>query len=307
MRNALRSVVLASLALGCSGMARAQNLSTSVRSTTCQLQIDMASTSWIIRGYDPFGANQPAGTYDLLFINQGNQECRFYPVFMTDQAAFGLRADNGAPVPYSLVDETDGYDATPLAGRTVRRVNNPPVVIPARGQQQVRYILAIDPDRLTSDGLFSQTLLMEAEEANGAIITQRQLTVGIDVLPSAVMTLAGAFTRVKGRADVDLGDLTEGLAKVPLQLNVQSTRAFRLGVESQNNGKLQLAGTQWSIPYQMLIDGRVAAANSARGYVSDNRPGRRTATLPISFVIGDTKDKRAGVYSDVVTISVAVD
>lgn len=307
MRTALPALLLACAAIGHGVPAAAQMAPAAVHNAGCQLRIDTASTNWIIRGYDPFGDTQPVGSYDLLFVNDGDGECRFYPMFGTDQNSFGLRADFGTPVPYTLIDQTDGYDATPLGGRTLRRINNPPVVVPPRGQQMVRYILTIDPDRLVGDGLFSQTLLVDAQQANGASLAQRQMTVGIDVLPSAVMSLAGAFTRVKGRADVDLGQLTEGLAEVPLRLNVQSTRAFRLAIESQNDGKLRLAGTQWSVPYQILIDGRVATANSEHGYASDNRPGRRTATLPIGFAIGDVSQKRAGVYSDVVTISVAVD
>ena len=307
MRSAVPALLLACAAAGHGSAAVAQRATAAVHNEGCQLRIDTASTNWIIRGYDPFSDSQPVGSYDLLFVNEGDGECRFFPMFGTDQSSFGLRSDFGTPVPYTLIDQTDGYDATPLGGRTLRRINNPPVVVPPRGQQMVRYILNIDPDRLVGDGLFSQTLLVEAQQANGASLAQRQMTVGIDVLPSAVMGLAGAFTRVKGRADVDLGQLTEGLAEVPLRLNVQSTRAFRLAIESQNAGKLRLAGTQWSVPYQILIDGRVATANSERGYVSDNRPGRRTATLPIGFVIGDVSQKRAGVYSDVVTISVAVD
>lgn len=307
MRNALRFLLPAFLAWGCSGTAGAQGLSTSVRSNDCQVRIDTASTNWIIRGYDPFATNQPVGSYDVLFVNEGDRDCRFFPVFQADQSPFGLRADNGAAVPYTLIDETDGYDATPLGGRTLRRVNNPPVVVPARGQRMVRYILSIDPDRIPGDGLFSQVLLLQAEQADGAVLTQRQMSIGIDVLPSAVMSLAGAFTRVKGQADVDLGELTQGLAKVPLQLNVRSTRAFRLGVESQNNGKLRLAGTEWFVPYQIVIGGRSAATNLENSYASDSRTGRRSAALPIGFLIGDATQKRAGVYSDVVTISVAVD
>jgi len=306
MRRAISSLFLSTCLLA-AGSASAQGFGPQGRSADCQLRIDSTTASWIIRGYDPYGNSQPAGTYDVLFINDGNSECRFFPAFQADQTAFGLRANNGSAVPYTLINETDGYDATPVAGRTIRRLNRPQVVVPARGQQVVRYILTIDPEGLPGDGLFSQTLLMQAEQANGAVLAQRQMSVGIDVLPSAVMTLAGAFTRVNGQADVDLGELSEGLAKVPLRLNVRSTRAFRLGIESQNNGKLRLGGTEWSIPYQILVDGKAAAANSDRAYVSSNRPGRRTDTLPLGFVIGDVAQKRAGVYSDVVTISLAVD
>lgn len=306
MRSSFRRTLLACLALCASSPAFAQALPTAVHTDQCALRIDTTTVNWIIRGYDPFSSNQPTGSFDALFINEGDQDCSFYPVFEADRSPFGLRSDLGSPVPYTLIDETDGYDATPLGGRTLRRVNHRAVTVPARSQQMVRYILNVDPDRLPGDGLFSQTLVLQAEQFSGAVLAQRQMSVGIEVQPSAVMSLAGAFTRARGQADVDLGELSEGLARVPLNLNVRSTRAFRLEVESQNNGKLRLGGTDWSIPYQILIDGRPTGA-SERAFVSDNRPGRQLATLPISFLIGDARQKRAGVYSDVVTISVALD
>ena len=305
MRHVLRLPLLTVLAAVWCGSASAQGHSGSPPGQDCQLRIESASTNWIIRGYDPFSGNEPAGSFDVLFVNDGNHDCRFYPVFQSDLSSFGLRSSDGTSVPYTLIDETDGYDATPLGGRTVRRVNNPQVVVPSRSQQSVRYILSVDSGRLPGDGLFNQTLLLQAERPNGEILAQRQMAVGIDVLPSAVMSLAGAFTRVDGRADVDLGALREGVANVPLNLNVQSTRAFELSVESQNNGKLRLAGTEWSVPYQLLIDGRIAP-NSTHAYASDSRPGRRSATLPIGFLIGDAGQKRAGTYSDVVAISISV-
>lgn len=307
MRRAISSLFLAAGFILAAGSAAAQGLNSQGRSADCQLRIDTSSVNWVIRGYDPFAANEPVGSFDVLFVNEGNQECRFYPVFQADQNPFGLRSDAGRPVPYTLIDETDGYDATPLGGRTVRRISNPPVVVPPRGQQMVRYLLNVDADRLPGDGLYSQTLLLQAETGNGAPLAQRQMTVGIDVLPSAVMSLAGAFTRVNGRADVDLGELQEGIAKVPLQLNVRSTRGFRLGVESQNSGTLRLGATDWSIPYRLIVDGRNVPLTSATGFTSDSRPGRRADSMPIAFDIGSVDQKRAGVYSDVLTISIAVD
>lgn len=307
MRTALHFCTLLCIAFGFGGTASAQALQSANRNGDCNLKIDTATTNWVIRGFDPFAATPPVASFDILFVNDGARECRFYPVFETDQALLGLRAGNGAPVTYTLVDETGNYDATPIGGRTVRRVTNPAMVVPPRGQRIGRYTVRIDTDQLNGDGLFSQTLILRAETTDGDPIAERQVVLGIDVLPSAVMSLAGSFTRVNGRADVDLGDLSEGIAQVPLRLNVQSTRAFHLGVMSQNDGRLRLGAGEWSIPYQLVIDGRPATMNSDRSYTTDSRPGNRNDSLPLQFAIGSTAQKRAGVYSDVLTISVAVD
>lgn len=307
MRRTLIVFTASCLAVGIAASASAQGLTTNGRNAGCALRIESASSNWVIRGFDPFSSNEPVATHDVMFVNEGSGECRFRPIFQLDQGPFGLRADTGKPIPYVLVNETDGYDSTPRAGRSTRRNNDPLVTIKGNSQELIRFTFNVDASSLPGDGLFTQNLMLEAESTDGAAFATRQLIVGIDVQPSAVMSLAGSFTRVNGQADIDLGELVEGVAKVPLQLNVRSTRAYRLGLESQNGGKLRLAGTEWSVPYQVIIDDRVARLGSTRGYVSEGKPGRRADALPIAFRIGDASQKRAGVYSDVLTVTIAVD
>lgn len=306
MMKAIRS------ALGLGGLLAAMLASgataqTAPRPTTdCRLRMDTSAGSWIIQGYDPFSGNGSTGTFDLTFVNDGEGECRFYPLFQTDAAPFGLQANGSARVPYTLLDTFGQYDATPIAGRTIRRTTNRPVVVQSHSQQLVRYIMTIQPGAIPGDGNFTQRLILNAEGVDGSPLAARQILLGIDVPPSATLGLAGAFRRNGGQADVDLGELVEGIAQVPLQLHVRSTRGYRLGLESLNGGVLRLAGTQWAVPYRVVIDGKVATIGSESAYVSSNRAGLRTDTLPLAFSIGDAANRRAGTYSDVLTVSIAV-
>ena len=228
-RKAFFRSAIAALALSCAAGAAAQ--SGAPAPTDCRVRIDANATSWVIRGYDPFNGGAPTGTFDLTFSNEGDSECRFFPVFVLDKEGFGLQTSSGPRIPYSLLDLYGQYDATPLGGRTVKNATRRAVVIAPHRQQVVRYLLTVPAETIPGDGVFSQQMQVEAEGMDGAPLGGRQMALGIDVLPSAIMSLSGAFRRSNGQALVDLGELKEGPAKVPLQLHIRSTRAYRLGVE----------------------------------------------------------------------------
>lgn len=302
-----RPIALALVALGIAGTMPAVAAAQATAPAACRLRIDTVATSWVIDNYDPFSGGAAASAFDVLFLNEGDGECRFYPRFDTDQATLGLRADSGgtSAIPYTLLDTFGQYDATPIAGRTIRRTTNQPVALAAHGQQLVRYLFNIPGEGIGGDGLFTQRLLLTAEDLAGVPLNQRQVVVGVRVAPSATLGLAGAFTRTGAQADIDLGDLSQGVAPVPLQLHVQSTRGYRLAVESLNGGRLRLAGTDWTIPYTLSIQGRPVRFGEGEGYRSDTVPALHRDILPLAFTVGDTANLRAGAYSDVLTISVS--
>lgn len=278
------------------------------RSADCLLKIDAPTGNWIIDGYDPFGNDTPTASYDLMFRNDGGRECRFYPLFETDGTQLGLSGAAGERrIPYTVIDMVGNYNATPIAGRTIRNLTHRPVVVAPHSQQLVRYLFSVDADAIPGDGLFSQRLIINAEGLDGQPLGDRQLLLGIRVLPSAVMGLAGAFHRNNGQADVDLGELVEGVPAIPLQLQVHSTRRYKLQLASLNNGKLRLAGSDWTVPYQMMVDGRQIPFGSSASYGVTGRAGMRLDTLPVAFHVGNVDDRRAGTYSDVVTITISVD
>lgn len=300
---------MATAALACLLPATVQAQTASAAPASCRLRIDTVATNWVIDNYDPFGGGAAVDAFDVLFANEGDQECRFYPRFDTDQATQGLRGDGsprtGAPIPYTLLDTYGQYDATPIAGRTIRRPTNQPVAIAPRGQQLVRYVLNIPGEGIAGDGLFAQQLLLATEDLSGAPLGQRQIVVGVRVAPSAMLGLAGAFTRNGAQADIDLGNLAEGVAAAPLQLHVMSTRGYRLSIDSRNNGQLRLAGTQWTIPYTLSIRGKPVRFGEGGGYSSGDNHAMHRDILPLVFTVLPAPDLRAGSYADVITISVA--
>lgn len=271
----------------------------------CQLRVELNPGQWIVSNYNPFGSAHAGGEYDALFINQGEGGCTFSLATDTAAAPFGLsRSGNGSRVAYSLIDTMSGDDLTPTRGRSPISVTRRQWTVPPHGQQLVKLRFeAIEP--FSGDGLYQQQLVVRAETPEGGILAERPVTVGVDIEPQATVGMSGAFRRINGQADVDLGVLEPGYAKIPLQLHVRSTRAYVITSESVNGGKLQIAGTRWEIPYNLVFAGRPVSPDGG-SYNGTPNGGSSVDNVELGFDIGQTAGKAGGEYSDVVTLTIAV-
>lgn len=271
---------------------------------SCLIRANATPTSWMIQGYDPFGGSIPEGTFGITFVNEGSSECSFTPTFELVQPPFGLSTGTGRPVDYALLSMTDSQDVTPRAGRSARTPSQRSLKLSPNGSRTLLYKLVADPDSVREAGTFTQNVTVEARDNQFRSLGGTQLVLGINVLPSARIGLAGAYTMDKGHAVVDLGELRQGVAPVPLQLRVNSTGSYELTVASANAGRLRLGATDWYVPYTMAIGGISVHLAGARTVASPSRNGLRRDALPIQFHIGDISDRRAGTYNDVISITV---
>lgn len=293
--------ILASFVVACLGSnAMAQRASRA----DCVLRIDTSNTNWVIRGHDAFGKTDPASTFEVIFRNDGGRACIFQTQFALDGESFGLRNGGEPTLAYSLIDASRRLNVTPVSGRTFRRGERGQMVVQPGRQELVRFLLNVPDPRISSDGLYFQNVIIEAEAPNGDILGGRQLVLGLDVLPSALMSLSGAFRRNNGQATINFGALQDGPVKLPLELQVRSTRGYRVTFDSQNQGRLRLGSTEWTINYDLIVDGKTLQLSSSETY-SASRPKSAFDRLPLGFQINGTKNKRAGVYSDTLTIAVA--
>ncbi|NIJ21593.1 hypothetical protein FHS95_003296 [Sphingomonas naasensis] len=305
MKNLIYATLASAAGLVFAVPASAQTVPAAARSD-CALRIDGGATNWIIQGYDPFASSEPIAIYEAVFNNEGGAACVFDPVFVVSQETFGLSHDGGqGRVNYTLLDQFSNSNATPTSGRTIGRATQRPIVVRPHSQQLVRFQFAVDEDGLVADGLYSQRVTLIAEKrGQGEMLASRSLVLGVNVLPSAVLGLSGQYRRNGGQALVDLGELSEGVAQIPLQVTVASTRAYRLEFASKNNGLLKMADADWSVPYQLMVGESTLSLASTANYSSSGTDPTRDA-LPMRFVIGSVAGKRAGLYSDLITVSIA--
>lgn len=272
--------------------------------TECRIRIVTAPAAWLIDSYDPFAGHLAEGTYSVTFSNDGGSECAFVPTFELSQPPFGLSRGTGRPVGYAILDLNDTRDVTPRVGRSMRRATTREIVLRANESKSILYKLVAEPGDAREAGTFTQDLTIEAQDKNFRSLGGAPLVVGLTILPSARIGLAGAYRYNDGQAIVDLGNLRPGLAPVPLQLRVSSTSGYDISMSSANSGRLRLGASEWSIPYHMAIGNDRVNLSGPLTISGPTANGFRRDSLPIRFIIGDISDKRAGSYSDTVSISV---
>lgn len=271
----------------------------------CQVSVTPSPPSWIILGHDPFSNDLAESTFNVTFTNQGGADCTFTPSFELAQPPYGLSKGSGARIRYSILNLTDSIDVTPRALRSNNRQVLREIVLQPRETRSILYRLVVDTDGIRAAGDFTQNLVITAQDRQLRTFGASPLVVGITVLPSARISLAGAYSISDGQAMADLGELRPGPAPVPLNLRVRSTGQYNLSVTSANSGRLRLGTSNWSIPYQMVIGGNPLNMRGSETISIDPGDGIRLNNLPIQFMIGDTTDRRAGRYSDTVSISIS--
>lgn len=299
-------VAVSLLALAGTASASPPNINTLSGVDGCKLQIDPGPTSWLIQGFDVFDSAPAQATFDITYRNDGTANCAFVTDFSLSGEPFGLTEPHGDRATYALVDQFSHFDVTPLTGETRKSVIRRQVTL-TPGQQQIVVIqFAVVRDDLQHDGTYSQPAVIEADRSDGTELAGKQVVLGIQVTPSARLGLAGAFTMHGGQPVVDLGDLKEGPVNLPLDLKIDSTRRYDISFQSQEGGRLRLPGTEWTIPYNLTLDGTLVSLAGGSGEYASSGPQRlQHSSLPLGFVIGDTRTRRAGTYSDVLSITVA--
>ena len=302
----LRRLILPALLLTGPVPALAQSRGAVDAGPECAVRMDATPAAWMIRGYDPYGSGVPEGTFSVTFTNEGTAECRFVPMFVLDQPPFGLSSGAGKPVGYALLNLTDSQDVTPRPGRGNPSPGTHRSLVLGAGQSRtVLYKLVAAADDVSNAGTFTEDLTLEAQDASFRLSGGTHVVVGLEVLPSARIGLAGAYTMNNGHAVVSLGELREGPAQVPLQLRVSSTGRYDLDVTSINGGRLRLGASDWEIPYSMTIGGNEVDLSGTDTVSGPGSDGLTRSALPIYFLIGDVANKRAGTYSDLISISVS--
>lgn len=270
----------------------------------CTLSIEPVQDQLIIRN-NPLEDGAAFGTVEINVVNRGDGECVGRLGASLRGEPFGFRSDNGAPpIPYQLVDEKSSNDITPRAGRNLQGMGGRFIrLMPGERALELLSVAAV-LDSSTSQGRYTQSLDLTVAGEDGMILGTKPLTLGIDVLPAAMIGMKGQLARARGTNSIDLGELVPGTKDLPLTLYVISTGGYRVSVVSENQGRLKHESAGWYVDYRLKMGRFDLDLTSPAGFeiISDRA---RFDNYPVRIEIGETAGKRAGSYIDTVMFTVA--
>ncbi|QBQ47556.1 hypothetical protein [Brevundimonas naejangsanensis] len=115
-----------------------------------------------------------------------------------------------------------------------------------------------------------------------------------------------AETGRMGGGRIELGELTEGGTNLPLQVWVKSTGGYRVVVSSRNKGRLVLAeDSSWWVPYRLSLNSRPINLGIGGHVESRKGTGMNEDAYDLQLQVGETARRRAGLYSDLIELTVA--
>ncbi len=270
----------------------------------CRLAFEAGADQWLIQ-YDPLAQDVAERHFDVAVVNHGDRACGGAVRVELRGEQFGLGQPGDAQrLPYVIVDERGGVDVTPRAGQSARRVGARSLDLAPGERGLLRFSFAASPTGLLSSGLHSQNAFITLEGEGGLSLSEKPVTLGIQVASAALMGLKGEFSRRGGLATIDLGELTEGRRPLATTLYVLSTGGYSVAVNSANGGRLRQGSSEWYVSYGLALGDRAMdLASGDRFEIVSRRP--RVDDYRLTINVGSVAGKRAGDYSDTLTFTVA--
>ncbi len=271
----------------------------------CAGEIDTAPTKRRI-AYDPLAVRDTVIDTEVRIRNLGTGVCRFRLAFyrspdrnarLGDLLPYWLEARNRS----SLLEDWPATTAPPVYLDTRTLVSE------ESGRISFRW--RIGRGRMVPPGSYRDTVRLRLYEAGTTnLLDDRDLTFEAQVPSLVQANLAGAGVTAPYSYTMDFGTLEQGERRT-VRIDVSVNMDYRITVTSENRGVLKgprrRSGGSWTVPYEVVLDGSrldlsAGSDRLARPFPSDGR-----ARHSFTVTIGEVVDRRAGTYSDIITIEVA--
>ncbi len=270
----------------------------------CAVTVDSRQNEIIVR-HNTLEADEIQTNIELNIINRGETECVGILGTSVNGEQYGLWSTTSPQViQYQLIDQKSRSDITPRGGNsTIRQSLRLIRLQPGESSLELISMVAV-PGGLVSQGQYTQSIDVNFLSTEGAVLGSRPITLGVDVIPAAMIGVKGELARARGTNVVNLGELKSGVQDLPFTVFVASTGGYRVAVSSENRGRLKHESLPWFIDYRLRIGQFDLNLSTSAGFqvVSDRA---RLDNYPVTIDIGETQAKRAGAYRDTVTFTVA--
>ncbi len=273
---------------------------------TCQGQIGARTVVDGKTAYDPFSPANVADNHHVTITNTGSKACAYALVFRARNTDPRL----GGTLDYSIASE---------GSRSLLTTASPPFAPAARTKSPVapgasapiEFQILIERGQSAAPGVYTDEArlelyaLDESGHLGAAPLQTAVLHIDYDVARVLSVNIKGADA---SQTTMRFGKLATGAVRT-VEIQARSNLSYQLDVASDHGGALVLTpgvpGQNWSIPYTATLGGH-ALDLAAGASVRDQQPTRpeADASFPLTVTIGDTTQKRAGRYEDVLTVEI---
>lgn len=299
MRNKVFQILGVSLLAIClfSGNAQAQ---------TCDLSITSVREPSFTT-YDPFDSQNLTAPFKIFVQNNLNTACTAALIVKT--AGNRRLQHGGESIDYNLYFGSQRDIGDNRNSRNAYLFN----IDGDEDRLELELEMSLRAGQIIGSGDYSQGVTLEifevANNAAGATLDTKAANLSVNVQPQIGITIAGtagaSYLQGQKNAVMDFGTLETG-EEQSVHLKVRSNESYRMVFRSDNNGRLKnLDAANYYIDYIARLQGQVLNLSSGTDSYSNAGSTRiRGASHPLSVEIGNTENKAAGLYQDVMTIDV---
>lgn len=247
---------------------------------------------------DSMDNGQLNDNFKIRIRNDGTDQCRLRLTVSRDDAA----SDPGFPA-YKLTGAGAAIQVNPGASADFLGSGQRLVLGPS-GESPSTYMVHIPVGWGMKSGEYSQQLVFTiTEDGSDEQLASQQVKLALRIPATSRLRFDGA---TGGGARIDLGTLRiEGpTVSDPFGIRVLSTAGYTLRFMSGNGGKLRRLDGPDTIPYEMVVDGRLMNLLAGDQVFGADHTGASGDLHPVVVTVRPDPTYHAGNYSDRITVSV---
>ena len=267
---------------------------------TCNGEIE-GPDQRVISSYSPFSPNDLIANQAIGIRNTGTIPCRFRVRFIRTS----IEAKLSSTIQYHVKDAS-GLGL--LIGENELLTSSQSILSPEIGpsnQTSINFSIEIPRGQLATPGNYDDTFFLILQSSDDdAELDKRAIRLILPVEAVVSLNISGGALSTT----VDFGILENGKSR-SIILEARSNENYTLKLSSQNRSRLRLdppkSDQDWAIAYGMTVDGTTADLAGDVALAGDGNPLLGVQTHSLAFQIFDATNKRAGIYKDVVTATIA--
>ncbi|MFJ6023067.1 hypothetical protein ACIQC9_00545 [Brevundimonas sp. NPDC092305] len=236
--------------------------------------------------------------FDVIIRNPGLESCLAGVILQPEGGGLKL----GGAITYTLVH--------PAGLQGGAQIGPFPVQVPAAGEIKVSFVAELEVGAVVSPGSYEQRIGLSVFSGGDPIVTDRAMSLSTLVPARSQMSISGASSPGRGSIGmappaIDFQTLTTG-EEARVFINVWANTSVLVTLTSDHGGVMQHEdGPQLpAVPYTINLDGEPRSLATPTTISRTPPMSLSGASYPLTLRVGEVRGRYAGLYQDIITVSV---